>query len=347
LAPSPSSLCLTGPDLAPDADAVRRTLRLAWLALALATLAPSASEAQSPQDLLRAQKLYDEGDKAEQAGDAAQALAKFEEALTVVETAQLRLRAGRCQETLGKLVEALESYKRAVALSEEDAALNKVASDQARAAANRVPKLALSKPKDAPAATITVDGRAVTDGEPIPVNPGEHVIVAEAPGFQRFEKRVAARESDTVTIAIELVSLDKPKVVDEKPTPVLPWVLIGGGAAFLGASIGFGAASASAKSTAYDDLAGPAGCTPGDPPGCPWASRDSAPNTPAVEEFLGKIDESNVFLGLAIGAGVLAAGAGATGIALLVTGGDDEAPPATALPWFDDRGGGVTVVGRF
>ena len=327
---------------------MRRTLLLAWLALSLATLAPSASEAQSPQDLLRAQKLYDEGDKAEQAGDSAQALAKFEEALAVVETAQLRLRAGRCQEKLGKLVASLESYKRAVALSEEDAALNKVASDQARAAGNKVPKLSLQKPSDAPAGTtITVDGKAVTGSEPIPVDPGEHTIVAEAPGFQRFEKRAAAREGDTVTIAIELVSLEKAKPVEDgKPTPVLPWVLIGGGAAFLGASIGFGAASASAKSTAYDDLAGPAGCTPGDPPGCPWASRDAAPNTPAVEDFLFKDDEANLFLGLAIGAGVLAAGAGATGVALLLTSGDEE-PPATALPWFDDHGGGVTVLGRF
>lgn len=328
---------------------MRRTLLLGWLALSLATLAPSASEAQSPQDLLRAQRLYDEADKAEQAGDVAQALAKFEEALAVVETAQLRLRAGRCQEKLGKLVESLESYKRAVSLSEEDAALNKVASDQARAAASRVPKLALTKPKDAPAQiTFTVDGKAVTGSEAVAVNPGEHVIVAEAAGFQRFEKRVAAREGDTVTIAIELVSLDKPKPADSgKPTPVVPWVLIGGGAAFLGASIGFGVASGSAKSTAYDDLAGPAGCTPGDPPGCPWASRESAPNTPAVEEFLGKIDEANMFLGLAIGASVLAAGAGATGVALLLTGSEQEAAPATALPWFNDRGGGVSVVGRF
>lgn len=347
MGPSRSSLRLTRHDLAPDAGAVRRTLLLAWLALSLATLAPSASEAQSPQDLLRAQKLYDEGDKAEQAGEPAQGLAKFEEALALVETAQLRLRAGRCQEKLGRLVEALESYKRAVALSEEDAALNKVASDQARAAAAKVPKLALSKPKDAPAGTtISVDGKTVTDNEPIPVNPGEHVIVAEASGFQRFEKRAAAREGDTVSITIELVSL-KPRSLDTgKPTPVLPWVLIGGGVAFLGASIGFGAASASAKSTAYDDLAGPAGCTPGDPPGCPWASREAAPNTPAVADFFGKIDEANVFLGLAIGAGVIAAGAGATGVVLLLTGGEEEAP-ATALPWFDDRGGGVSVLGRF
>ncbi|MBL8743260.1 MAG: tetratricopeptide repeat protein [Myxococcales bacterium] len=325
---------------------MRRTVLLAWLAFSLAAAAPSASHAQSPQDLLRAQKLYDEGDKLEQAGDAAQALAKFEEALTVVETAQLRLRAGRCQEKLGRLVESLESYKRAVALSEEDATLNKVASDQARAAAGRVPKLALKKPSNAPPdVSLTVDGKTASFDEPVFVNPGEHVVVAEAAGHQRFEKRAAAREGDTVTIAVELVANDKPKEAEGKPTPVLPWVLIGGGAAFLGASIGLGAASASSKSTAYDDLAGPAGCTPGDPPGCPWASAEAAPKTPAVEEFLGKIDEANVFLGLAIGAGVIAAGAGATGVVLLVTGGDEA--PATALPWFDERGGGVAVVGRF
>ena len=328
---------------------MRKNVFAVWLAVALLALGPGESEAQSPQDLLRAQKLYDEADKLEAGGDPAGALAKFDEAMSVVETAQLRLRAGRCQEKLGKLVEALTSYNRAVALSEEDAALNKVASQQARTAANKVPKLALQKPSDAPASLILkVDGKVVTES-PVQVNPGEHEVSAEASGFQPFQKRVAAREGDTVTVAIELVSSEKPKPVEPdtatKGAPVLPFVLIGTGAGLLGLSIGFGAYSAVAKSTAYDDLAGPAGCTPGNPPGCPWASLDAAPQTPAVDDFLGKIDESNIFLGLAIASSVLAAGAGATGVALLLTGG--EAPPATALPWFDERGGGVSFVGRF
>ncbi len=327
-------------------------MRKTWLAvgwMVAVALAPGESHAQSPQDLLRAQKLYEEADKLEQASDLSGALAKFEEAMGVVETAQLRLRAGRCQEKLGRLSASLQSYKRAKELAGDDAALSKLADDQIAVMAARVPLVRLKLPADAPTTVqIKLDGAAVQAAEHR-VDPGAHVVTANAEGFLPFERKLELAEKANVEVVIALEPVGPKEVkppADEAGTSPVPWVLIGVGGGFLAASIGLGVASAQALDSANNELAEAAGCTPGSPPVCPWASAEAAPDTPEVDELNSAVSQNQIFLGLSISSAVVAAGLVATGTALALTGATQE-PPVVAWPWLGVGAAGLSAAGRF
>jgi hypothetical protein len=84
--------------------------------------------------------------------------------------------------------------------------------DQTRADAlePKIPKIVVNAPQNIPGLALQRDGVAITAGAPTQVDPGEHVIVATAPGKKRFEKRVTVAEGETQTVAIDAMEDDKP-----------------------------------------------------------------------------------------------------------------------------------------
>lgn len=343
-----------------DAALVHRTLssarRASWLC---ACLAVASSWAVEPafvfaQDRAAAAKdLFDEGARLEEAGQFEEAGARFEEAANLVETPQIRLRAGRCQERAGQLIKAEKNIKRGIALATDDENLMKVGLELEAKIKGRIPTMVfqIEPTPHPPGLTVRVDGEDVLVTSPLRVDPRSHRVTAAAKGYLTYDQQVSVPEGETEIVTIRMVvgedATNKPDEPSRETTyGPLPWILIGSGGGALAVSIGMGAGSASAKSD-YLDAAPGAGCSVSDGV---VTCKPGTETDPEVVELQSKADLSNGLVAGAVVFGVLAAGALGTGIALAVM--NEELPPTVGFaPWFDpfsdDGSAGVSVVGTF
>jgi len=92
-----------------------------------------------------------------------------------------------------------------------------------------VPELTLNMPPGAPRGTIvTRDGAPVAEsalGVPMPVDPGEHVIVVQAPGGTASEQRVTIEKGDKKGLLLEIRVLPLPDpqaTIPPAPAPAPP-----------------------------------------------------------------------------------------------------------------------------
>lgn len=196
----------------------------------------------------------------------------------------------------------------------------KIAAAQRAALGPRVPTLTVTLPEGAPAGTVVrCDGRtlgASSLGAPMPLDPGDHVVTAEAPGRPVIERRVTLAERDRKVIALPV---DPPR----DPRRTAGFVAVGLGAAGLLASAITGGLALGEKATAdarcADLPSGERGC---DAPGKAAADRAQALARAGT-------------VGFGAGAANLALGA-----VLLLVGGSRStaAPPRTAgLPEYGLR----------
>lgn len=186
--------------------------------LALLLVAPRATWAQSPAEVEQARKTFAEGEAAEAAGDCATAVARYEAVVAIKETAAVRLRIGRCHERLGRLTLALADYRRAQDLAQGDARALEVATQVESALAPRIPRLEIRVPEGAAGVALTLDGAPASAGTPILVDPGRHVVTAQAPGKTPFEREITASEGQLSTVDVTLADA----VVDAPPPPPPP-----------------------------------------------------------------------------------------------------------------------------
>lgn len=308
------------------------------------------ASAQGQPDLERAKQLFDEGEKAEKEGNCSTALKSFRAAIVIIETPQLYLRAGRCEETLGNLVAALGDYQRASVLAQKDAVLMAAADRQATDITKRIPRISFVVPINAPAnISVKVDGSAVADvGAGRLVNPGDHEVEATAPGYETFRQRIVLTAGATAAVTFEMKKIpppSKPKPPEpEEDTRVLPWVLLGAGGATLGLSIGLGIQSFMLKQDAQSLAAGYGCRTFGYSVEC----GDEAAVTDAQRAELKDTElKQNVFFGTSIGVAVISAGFIATTISLLGSSKPSDAPQTGIVPFFTDTSGGVVARGEF
>jgi hypothetical protein len=237
----------------------------------LATLAPTPALAQSDAEIALARKWFREGEQAEKSKDYAAALERFEKALAIKTTPQLLLRVGSAQERLGRLVEAMLSYDRALEAANA-AALKDVAAvakDQADALRPRLPTLTLEPAATYDGLTVALDGvalSAATLGSKLPVNPGEHQLVIEANGHQKLAKTITLAESEAKKLPFELADASSlaPEPTPDAPTtpdPVRPsklpaYLLVGGGVVAVGVGVALFAVAAGKDGAIDDDCGG-------------------------------------------------------------------------------------------
>jgi hypothetical protein len=229
---------------------------------------PSAAELASARD------LFAEARRAEENGQWSEALSKLNAVANVKMTPQVRFHLGLCQEHMGQLVEALNSFERAKSEAAEqnlpivvDEAKEHTASVRAR-----LPKLLIVLPAGTADAKVEVDGQIVASvllSRPLPFDPGQHKIVATAPGrvFSR-EVTVAEKEERQVDVVFSSAPVSvapnpadaaasaatasatprtRAPASDERSagassrgSPMLGWVAVGaGGVALVGASVSF------------------------------------------------------------------------------------------------------------
>lgn len=192
---------------------VRSRFAVAMLLAALAIIAtPRFALAAEPTaaEVAVARRLFGEAAALEKEKKWAEAEAKLREAVAIKETPGLRYHLGHALEQQGKLVEALVEYDRAAEMLERGVKAPDVAElvgparDGVR---KRVPSLTVKLPAGVSGPKVEVDGtdlKAALIGKPMPVNPGDHVVTASAPGRQAFRREITVGEGGAQEVLLEL-----------------------------------------------------------------------------------------------------------------------------------------------
>ena len=136
------------------------------------------------------------------------------------------LNLASCEEKRGRLADAWQAYRDlAQTLSAGDDRLAFV-KKQVESLGPRVPRLSLRLAASAPEATkLTRDGVVVgraSQGEPLPVNPGDHVLVVSAPGFRERTVPLTLREGESRDVELAPGDPLAPASTVVAPPPAVP-----------------------------------------------------------------------------------------------------------------------------
>jgi hypothetical protein len=219
---------------------------LSVVMLAASITAGVHADEPSPTDLATAHQAFEEGLAFEDKGDWSSALARFQKTATVRLTPQVRFHLALCMENLGRLVEALNEFRRAGA----DAAGDSTASGQVvvtNAAKHvtdlkeRIPRVRLHIPSDAQLTAISIDGHAVSPSlvdTAMLVDPGIHTLIVRATDRVPFQLKLTLSErGGEQSVEVVLAKAAGDTTTDKPQEPATrgawPWVAFGLGAATL------------------------------------------------------------------------------------------------------------------
>ncbi|WP_437955038.1 hypothetical protein WME76_26205 [Sorangium sp. So ce119] len=207
-------------------NTARYALSAACLSSALA--AAGAASAADPDP---AQAAFDEGVAHMEAG-------RFEQGCPAIEKSQqLDPRPGtlftlaECEALRGRLATALARFDEYLALyptlapkqQRNQGDREKTARAQREALARDVPGLRLELPPDAPpSAVVELDGRRLAPtaiGPLLPVDPGKHLVRAQAPGVRAFERAVHLDRGEKRTVVLEMTAPPAPPPPAPPPPP--------------------------------------------------------------------------------------------------------------------------------
>lgn len=305
------------------------------LVLACGVLAAGHAIAQD-SDEKRAATLFTEGREALARGDTTVACDKFRESFRLGKRASALLNLAQCEETAGKLADALAHWKEGSSMLPASDDRVAVAAEHLRSIEPRVPRIRLRMaPRIPPSAKVTLDGTSVSAGSletTIPVNPGSHEVVLSIPGSPEQRHAVLVRESEQqdVVLGAERVPDAAPTATPEQSTPqgrkIATWTAGGIGAAGLITAAVTGAMILSKKSTADDNCPNKV---------CNAAGRDA-------------IDSTHPLITVNyIGWGVGIVGAGVATYLLLTNSSPHPAPSTAIAPAWIPGGMALTLDRRF
>jgi hypothetical protein len=314
----------------------------AAILLAAAVLAPAGSahaQAQaSAQSEAQALALFKQAVVELKSGNFAAACPRFDAAMKLFPSPSTELNLARCFEHDGKVASAWAAYQRVLVLNRDTKerqryeALDKAGNDGAMALQGRLPRVRIAVPAAPPGLKVTEDGQelpAASFGMPLPVDPGEHALVATAPGYGEWRSTVTAVEGKTSEVSIALAA-DAPS---KREVPSWAWVVGGVGVVSLGFAAGFGvdglSAAGSLKSLCQGGVL--AGCTV-----------QSAAQQGQVEALNSRKDRD---LGVFIGTGAVGAVAVTVAVATVLGGGKASATPTGSLTFAPVAGRGFLGAG--
>jgi hypothetical protein len=202
---------------------------------ALVAVASSGAGAWSPLahadsgNAAAAEALFAEARRLVAAGDYLNACPKFAESERLDPSVATLLNLGACYEKAGRTASAWATFREAISAAQAARRDDYLSVAQKRAAALEplLPRLVISeKDTTTPGIEIQRDGVAVTQAEwgvAIPVDPGQHVVAASAPGKKRWEAKVniaAGAPTTTVEVAaLEDAPVVAPSTVAPAPAP--------------------------------------------------------------------------------------------------------------------------------
>jgi tetratricopeptide (TPR) repeat protein len=178
------------------------------VAIAFVAAAPErsayAQSAPSASNIAAARALFSSGVKMQESGNPAGALDLFRRADSLYSAPTIQLHLAECQAEVGQLVESAETYRRLIntVLPSDASAPFRAAQTQGQqelpAVESRIPQLRVDvAPANADGLEVQIDGivqSAALVGVSHPVNPGEHRVVATAPGYGPAETTMRVPE---------------------------------------------------------------------------------------------------------------------------------------------------------
>ncbi len=194
---------------------------LALIALAWSPMA----RAQSKEELARADALFNAAKALTDAGDYADACAKFAESKRLAPGLGVTLYLADCYERIGRTASAWSEFRSAEGLARErNDKRAAVAHDRAQGLEPKLDRLTISVAPTIARAGLQIlrDGVAVSAEElglPVPVDPGDHAVVVTGPGHpaRTFTAHVGP---DHPSASVSVDSLD---ATSSKPPPSLPF----------------------------------------------------------------------------------------------------------------------------
>jgi hypothetical protein len=204
--------------------------RLGLLAAALFLVSGHARADE--RDPAAAQALFDEARKLSAAGRHSEACAKLAESNRLDPGIGTQFHLADCQEKSGRIASAwatfLEVASQAHASGQGDR--EKAALKRAGQLESRVPKLRIDVPEANRVNGLEIrrDGALVGPaqwGSPVPVDPGEHELVATAPGRRTLTQKVRADLGKTATLELPLLEVD-PTSTSGAATPAQAFVAV-------------------------------------------------------------------------------------------------------------------------
>ncbi len=211
--------------------AIERSLCALTFAALLPLLHVAEARAQG-RDAAAAEALFRQGRALSDAGDIAGACAKFRESDRLDPAIGTTFNIADCEERLGRLARAWTLFNEVVQRLPASDKRRAVAQKRALALEPRLPKLSIRLSTAAPAdARVVRDGvelGAASLGTPLPVDPGEHVVVVSAPGRaeRSFNVIVSEREIRALEVdageAIATPPSEPRPLVERAPAPRSP-----------------------------------------------------------------------------------------------------------------------------
>ncbi|WP_437935795.1 PEGA domain-containing protein [Sorangium sp. So ce341] len=231
-----------------------RTLVAAAAALLLAA-APLPAAAQGKGDVAAARVLFVQGAKFAREGRWEEARALYARSLEIKATPLTRYSLGVAQKETGRLVDALASFRAFLAEPATPTTEPYVgpAREAVAALEKRIGRATLAvEPGKVDGLALALDGKPVraAPGQVLELDPGDHEVVASAPGYRAAVARfsVAAGGSVEVPLALAPAAASRTSAAggglpplaeaSEGPSRTLPVVVMGvGGALFAGGAV--------------------------------------------------------------------------------------------------------------
>ena len=252
---------------------VRTTTRAA-LGIGLVMLVPTRALAEpSTSDRALATVLFEEGRALLAGGKPAEACPRFERAQKLDPSGGTLLNLALCHEQEGKLASAWAEFNEALSIAVRDGRRDRASAaeehlESLRARLSRV-RVSVSAAARTPGLRVSLDGRelpseAIDVG--VPVDPGEHVVEATAPGRAPFRSTVRAMGPGELPVLVTPLEADRgapptaPPPATRGGASTRTWVL--GGVVVVAGGLAGGAAilARQARSDALDACPDKMGC---------------------------------------------------------------------------------------
>jgi len=154
-----------------------------------------------------------------------EACPRFEASFRLAPTVRTKMAIALCHERAGRIATAWAEYREAVRLAKQanDAVARDAADARAATLEPRIPHLVIKVASQQPKPEVKVDTEArlaSTLEQPLPVDPGKHIVVASSEGHVSFEGAVAVAEGETATVDVPVLVV--------RPTPPPPLLLAKG-----------------------------------------------------------------------------------------------------------------------
>jgi hypothetical protein len=196
-------------------------VRRSWLILAVASSFWASPVMAEERDPAAAQALFDQARQLMKAGRYAEACPKLAESNRLDPGIGTQFHLADCYEQSGKIASAWAAFLEVASLAQSSGQADRERVAQRRAAKlePRLPRLeiSVSDANRVEGLEIRRDGVLMGPaqwGTPLPIDPGEHELVARAPGRQTLTQTLRLEEGKTASFELPLLA-----ATDEQPAP--------------------------------------------------------------------------------------------------------------------------------